>query len=259
MKSWGQQSAHRFLVLAAAAGALLLGGYLPAGHAGAAQKVSHGEGVGFAGATVRTYLEQDPQGRPVSLGIEIPESILAKLPDKKATLHLGLPQAAKGLQYTFARFDWLPQGHEPPGVYDVPHFDFHFYMMPMEQVQKIAGGADPVVVSSEFVPGDYISPGNQAVPAMGVHWVDKLGPEFNGRPFEKAFIYGAHAGEVIFLEPMATLAYLKSKPDFSADVKQAQAVRKAGYYPRRYSIRYLPQQKVYRISLDDLVRREAMK
>ena len=32
--------------------------------------------------------------------------------------------------YRFMMLDWNPQGHQPPGVYTVPHFDFHFYMVP---------------------------------------------------------------------------------------------------------------------------------
>ena len=39
---------------------------------------------------------------------------------------LDLP-AKNPTQYKFVQFDWNPAGHEPAGVYDLPHFDFHFY------------------------------------------------------------------------------------------------------------------------------------
>lgn len=29
--------------------------------------------------------------------------------------------------YKFVGFGWNPAGHERPGVYDLPHFDFHFF------------------------------------------------------------------------------------------------------------------------------------
>ena len=32
----------------------------------------------------------------------------------------------------WALLNWNPHGHIPPGIYDRPHFDVHFYMEPIE-------------------------------------------------------------------------------------------------------------------------------
>lgn len=216
----------------------------------------YGRDVRFGQGVARTYLVEDASGTPVSLGVEFTESALIDLPRNDLSVRLDLPPAAQQTQYTFATLDWNPHGHAPQKVYDIPHFDAHFYMIPATDVHRIAGGADPVVISSAFVPPGHISPGNQAIPAMGVHWVDRTAPEFNGGPFVTTFIYGASAGQLIFLEPMTTLSFLRSKADFSTEVKQPASVQRAGWYPTRYRVHYLPERQSYRAELAALRRRE---
>lgn len=234
----------------------LLGACQANGTPEARDRISYGEAQAFGSGTARTYLVQDTQGRPLSIGIEVSEDALSNLPPEMVILPLPLPEAAMATQYTFAMLDWMPHGHEPENIYTSPHFDFHFYMEPQARIEEVAGGIDPVVLSHHFVPTDYISPGNMSVPAMGVHWVDRTSPELNGEAFDKTFMYGASMGDIVFLEPMVTLAFLSTRPDFSEAVKQPEAVQKAGYYPRHYSIRYLNDLEAIRVSLDDLVLRE---
>jgi len=208
--------------------------------------------------TARTYVVRDSRGVPTSLGVELSESALRNLPATKTMLHLPFPKAA-GSQYTFAMFDWNPAGHVPDHVYTIPHFDFHFYMADEDDVMAIAGGPDPVVAESRYVPKDYISPGNEAVPAMGVHWVDATSGEFNGKTFDQTFIWGFHRGELLFVEPMITKAFLESTSSFTMELKQPESVQRAGLYPKRYSIRHDTAAKVYRISIDDLTHRAEAK
>lgn len=35
--------------------------------------------------------------------------------------------------------NWEPSGHPTEGVYTIPHFDFHFYMISEEEVMNITG------------------------------------------------------------------------------------------------------------------------
>jgi hypothetical protein len=204
--------------------------------------------------TVRTYVVRDAAGVPSSIGIELSEAALRGLPATTTTLHLPFPKEA-GTQYTFAMFDWNPAGHEPDHVYTIPHFDFHFYMAKEQDVMAIPGGPDPVVAESRFVPEDYISPGNAAVPGMGVHWVDATSGEFNGKTFDQTFIWGFDRGQILFIEPMITKAFLESTTTFTTALKQPESVQRAGLYPKRYSIRHDTTAKVYRIALDELTRR----
>src|SRR6185369_10294388 len=97
---------------------------------GTPQKVGNG--------TVRTYvvLDQKNGGAPVEIGVAMSEDALQGLPapmpgpGMQMNMYiLDLP-AQNPTPYQFVQFDWNPAGHEPAGVYDQPHFDFHFYRVP---------------------------------------------------------------------------------------------------------------------------------
>jgi hypothetical protein len=218
--------------------------------------VTYAAAMPIGDGTVRTYVVRDSRGVATSIGVELSESALRGLPATPKMLHLPFPKDAGDTQYTFAMFDWNPAGHEPNHVYTIPHFDFHFYMTTEAEVMAIPGGTDPVVAEARFVPKDYISPGNQAVPAMGVHWVDAASGEFNGKTFDQTFIWGFGKGQLLFIEPMITKAFLESTTSFTTELKQPESVQRAGLYPKRYSIRHDTATKVYRISLDELTPRE---
>jgi hypothetical protein len=87
---------------------------------------------------------------------------------------------------------------------------------------------------------------------MGVHAINPQGPEFHNQPFTAAFLYGYYNKRLTFLEPMASLEYLKSKPSFSAPVPRPKAYSKQGAYPSKYSINYDAAHKMYEITLRDL-------
>jgi hypothetical protein len=115
---------------------------------------------------------------------------------------------ASGTGFKVLQFDWNPQGHEPPGVYDLPHFDFHFYYI--SDAERLAIPANETYpVAPQFLPAAYSQPG-PTVPEMGGHALDLTGPEFNGGVFGQTFIYGYNRGQEIFLEPMLTKAYLEA-------------------------------------------------
>jgi hypothetical protein len=89
---------------------------------------------------------------------------------------------------------------------------------------------------------------------MGVHWIDMTSPEFTGSTFTTTYIYGFYKGNMLFGEPMITLAYLQSEPDVTLDVKQPAEFKKPGYYPTKYRISYDKQQQSYSVSLEGLVK-----
>jgi hypothetical protein len=58
---------------------------------------------------------------------------------------------------------------------------------------------------------------------------------------------------MVFVEPMITLAYFKSKPNSSEPIKQPKAFQVSGYYPTSYSVKYDENSKEYIVSMNDLV------
>jgi hypothetical protein len=158
---------------------------------------------------------------------------------------------------------WNPGGHEPPGVYDVPHFDFHFYTTPNEARVAIDRATEPAFdqkaahhPAGDYAPEGYIAiPGG--VPLMGTHWVDPATPELNGQPFTKTFIFGSWDGELTFVEPMITKAYLETRPSYYQRIP-VPAYEEAGYRPSAYRVYFDEPTREYRVALTDFVWRDAV-
>lgn len=225
----------------------------------------------LGGGVVRTYVVLAPaEGRgrlrkPQQLGVEIPSSVMQNLPAEDAAMAIDFPMPARGTPFQYMMLDWNAHGHEPVGIYDKPHFDFHFYMQDLEEVMNIKPGPCSGLdcedyqkamkpVPMQFVPEGYINVGS-AVPYMGNHLIDPASPEFNGQPFTRTWLYGAYDGEITFYEPMITRASLVDTPDQCAALKLPAAYRESGYYPTKYCTEFDKQQSVYRVYLTDFVYR----
>ncbi len=223
----------------------------------------------------RTYVVTDTKDgkTPLEIGVAFDESVLDGLGSDMQMLHLPFPGKAPS-PYTFMMLDWNPQGHEPPHVYDEPHFDFHFYTVPEDDVMAITPWPGPPPAAAFIPPTDapagYFS--GPPVPMMGTHWLCGCAPELArlGNPnwaslpkFDKTFIYGSWNGKWTFLEPMITRDYLLSlKSAVISSYEQtiptltnpaaAGNFGKAGWYPARFRIVYDAQAKEYRIAIANL-------
>lgn len=185
------------------------------------------------------------------------------------TLH---PKAKAATTFDHIGFNWNPGGHPPPLVYTVPHFDMHFYMMPLADRMMIPSYADdpagfdnrpaPGYIPYKlppFPPNDPSKPyfnagGGEAM--MGAHWVNLHAPEFNGQPFTHTFIYGSYDGKVTFYEPMITIAYLKEKVTTGTKhpfVTPTLFNPSNAWYPSDYNIWYDSFKDRYYVSLSSFI------
>ena len=217
-------------------------------------------GKGSAHAFVRT----DTSGKPSAIGVALTEGALEGLPLPAkggvpyVPFALPMPRDGPRTVVDHVVINWEPAGHPPPKVYDVPHFDFHFYLVGSKDQQRVrfksdADSGDPSQQpAADLLPTGYIVPPGTAVPQMGVHAINPAAPEFNGQAFTATFIYGYHDKQLTFLEPMAALAFLKTKPTFSAPVVRPSKYPKPGGYPSRYAVNYDPKTRSYEVSLDGL-------
>ncbi|WP_080237720.1 DUF5602 domain-containing protein [Spirosoma rigui] len=203
-----------------------------------------GQSAAMGSGKVTTWMSLDAQGNPASIGFTMTKEALESMPSIKtvSAYMLALPdEAIAKTPYKHVMIDWNPQGHEPAGIYDVPHFDFHFYMQPMNEVMAIpayekAPAKFDNVPAASYLPVDFVK-GPGGVPAMGAHWSDVTSPEFKGQPFTETFVFGSYDGKVTFWEQMVTLDFLKSKPALDKAIRQPAQFQVPGYYPTRYSIR----------------------
>jgi hypothetical protein len=228
---------------------------------------------------VASYAELDGQGVPAVVGIVFSAGALASLPAEGSDFHhcfdknqdgtidratecvhtfehvLPLPDAVsrrKDVPFKWVLLNWNPHGHIPPGIYDLPHFDVHFFMEPIAKVFALkAGGCGPELMNCEqfaiakqAVPSNYIHPDfkdvDGVVPAMGNHLVDLTGPEFQKQPFTRSWIFGAYAGRITFYEEMVAHKTLLSTTESCSPIKQPRGVATAGYYPTVSCLRHDP-------------------
>jgi len=245
---------------------------------------------------VASYAEFDSSGKPKAIGVAFSAAALASLPTAASDGHrcfdangdgkidlatecsawhervLPLPSDAArrtDLPFKWALVNWNPLGHMPPGVFDKPHFDVHFYMEPIENILAIERGTcgpeavrcDQYAVARKPIPNNYL-PANYldlglVAPAMGNHYIDPADHNFHGEMFKRHWVYGVYDGRVIFYEEMLTLAYMQSKPDTCYPIASAEAFAVAGYYPTQSCIRYSSARNEVTVSLEGFVSRAA--
>lgn len=202
--------------------------------------------------SARTYVTHDCNGRPVAIGIYFTAGAWDGLPSAEEAPHVHFPlDIPEGTPFVWAGVDWANEGHPPPGVYDVPHLDVHFYMMDEATVHEIPPDEDyQVALGDDQHPPDYIR-SHEVVPMMGEHLIDPTAPEFHGDPFTHTLIWGAYDGDLTFYEPMITVEFLDGLTgEERAEIKTPDAFPEASEYPTRYAVMYHPDHDAYTASLE---------
>ncbi len=227
-----------------------------------------GPAVTFGAGTAWTVVEADAHNRPIAFGFEFTAGALSELPalpnprDRSLDwpYYLFFPVNAPSTGFDHVNIDWHPLGHAPKGIYTVPHFDFHFYAIPVSaqlaihyphsESENMTGVAMP---AKTLLPPGYMIPPGTEVNEMGLHAIPANAPEFHGKPFTNTLIYGYDPhGALVFVEPMITVKYLLSHPHFSAAIPVPASYSLPGYYPRRYSVTYDASQHLYKIMYSNL-------
>jgi hypothetical protein len=215
----------------------------------------------IGGGVARAWIKVNKSGDPLEAGINLSAKALTNLPAEMQQYVFVLP-AKKGKNfYNHVLLDWNPHGHEPAGIYDLPHFDFHFYTISNEDRLAIPPANPPYMdpaPAAKYIPANYFElPG--LVPAMGAHWANATSPELPPtlQKFTHTFIWGSYSGKFIFWEPMITLEYLLTHPDNIFPVSQPEAFQSDGWYPTDYKVSYSTQPGEYTISLLNLTHHNA--
>lgn len=230
--------------------------------------IFYGDALTVGNGTARSYVELR-DNEPVEFGVALSEESLQNLPGPGGGTGphgamyeylLPLPARASMLPYQLVEVDWNAVGHEPPGIYDLPHFDFHFYTITKAERDAIDPADANFQQKAESLPEDQYRPAGYiipppitGVPRMGVHWLDPASPELNGQIFTATFVYGSWNGVMIFQEPMITRAFLLSKSAFDRPVGTPAQLQRGNYMPRAYRVYWDEGTKEYRVALNDIV------
>jgi hypothetical protein len=205
---------------------------------GASSATQLGERKAFGQGYAQSWVRRDADGNVIAFGLSFDEAALGNLGEKPVEVVLALPAGAN-LPFRTAVVDWNPQGHPPAHVYDVPHFDFHFYTID-ETTRMAIGPSGPAATATpapDIVPTGFITDGG-TVPMMGKHYLAASLPEFHGGTFTATPIYGYYDSHLVFVESMVTITSLREKRTFGGSLAQPARFEKPGAYPAQWSIGY---------------------
>lgn len=217
-------------------------------------KTVYGPAVPIGNGVGRAWVSEDPSGNPTGVGISLSEAALNSLPGINQEYILTFDSSSATPFYKFVCLNWSAHGHIPTNVYDISHFDVHFYNIePSERMMIGSNGSAEIILppDSKYIPSSYELLIGGA-PTMGAHWFDVIGPEFNGSTFDKTFIWGSNNGKFVFWEPMITHDFLMSQPNSETALRQPAAFQQDGWYPKSYSVNYSSSTKEYTIALSNL-------
>jgi hypothetical protein len=233
---------------------------------GSKEKIVFGETKPLGNGRVRSWVKLDKDGKPTAIGLTLSETALAGLPAEPPPgaegydLSLNFPAQAQTTAFNHVRLDWNPHGHPPVKIYDLAHFDFHFYMITQDERMGItATGEDKERArkepAAEFVPEGYVHIPDSEIPRMGSHWVNPLSKELQGQVFNTTFLYGSYNGNMIFAEPMIAKSFLETKTNVTERIKLPAKYARNAYYPTSYSVRYDPMTREYTVALEGMTLR----
>ncbi|WP_394847038.1 hypothetical protein LZC95_06165 [Pendulispora brunnea] len=174
----------------------------------------------------------------------------------------------KDLPIKWMMFNWQGHGHAPEGVFSVPHFDLHYFIMDyVERNYMRTGPCDQFIPCPEWakaakdIPIEFWPPGYLNAKGiqgrMGNHMINKNSPEWQGKGLAQAFAYGLYDGHISFWEPVTSVDWLKGNPNECKPVIQQPNVEIRGWYAKTYCSRHRPDRHDYLMSLEDFAFREA--
>ncbi|QRV17742.1 hypothetical protein JMJ58_22460 (plasmid) [Haloterrigena salifodinae] len=226
------------------------------------QRVHAGDSTEIGDGAVTAYATTASDGTLSSLGVHFDDAAINALGEKEVAVPLAFPsETASGdaldlHQFTFAKVNYLPDGHWPEGVYDVPHVDTQFFMRDQSTVTGIKERPAAYSIPAARMPTDHIRPpaidttddGEPDTPLVeagrGEPIADPNAAEHQeDGEFTHTHIYGAAEpdgdgiGEIILFEPMVALDYVKQlNTDVDARLKTPNEYFTADEYPTSYVV-----------------------
>ncbi|HAD15208.1 MAG TPA: hypothetical protein DCF33_22510 [Saprospirales bacterium] len=217
------------------------------------------EYTNFGMGKAHTYITNDRDGNPVEIGIILDKAAFDNFTELSGDdeLSIDFPEEAGKTPFKHQYIGFAAHGHEPVGIYDVPHFDLHYYTSSQAERMGISP-FDTIQAANmpgpDYFPAAYFPTG--LVPQMGVHWIDGTAPELAGASFTETFIWGSFNGKVTFLEPMITKKFIEENHSFETTLKQPSKYDQPGkYYPTKHGFDHDDEKGEYRFYLSGFVLR----
>jgi hypothetical protein len=219
-----------------------------------------GESATIGGGTVSTWARVNGAGKVIWVGLTIPLSLAENMPapgtgPAGAIAVLNYPAVVQQTTYFYhAELQANLHGHATNPAYETtnrnsePHFDVHFYTIPVADVWPIPAGIFPVQVAAERLPVGYAQPEARSVPQMGRHAA--LLSEFTAvGPLDATMIAGflPDASAMHFIEPMISSEFLLRRTNFTLPVPTPAVLGKATQYPSECVVLYDKEADAYHV------------
>ena len=254
------QSKGALTTLWLAASVLALSG--GAANADQNDKFIAGESATIGGATISTWARVNGGGKVIWVGLTMPVSLAENMPPPGsgpagAIATLNYPAVVQQTTYfnnaeVQANLHGHPTnpGYQTTNRYSEPHFDFHFYSIPVAQVLTIP--FRPPFPPLQSVPADRLPAGYAqpefSVPQMGRHAAPFS--EFTAvGPLDATMIAGflPDASYMHFMEPMVSQDFLLARQNFTLPVPQPAVLGRATQYPTECVVLYDKDADAYHI------------
>jgi len=228
--------------------------------AGNEDKIIIGETAQIAGGTAATWARVNGGGKVIWVGLTIPLSMAENMPTPGAgpagaVASLNFPPIVQETSYfNHAEIQSNQHGHganplyADPHRYEAPHFDFHFYNIPIADVWLLPPGVFPAQVAADRLPAGYGQPAERSIPQMGRHAA--LLTEFTAtEPWLLTMFAGflPDASYMHFLEPKITQEFLLRRENFSLPVPLPATLGRSTSYPTECEVHYDKDADAYHI------------
>ncbi len=234
---------------------------VPVAYAGRAPepRTVQGECADVFGANVCTWATLDGTGAVIEFGATVPLAVAERAPHDMemawppvANAIVRMPSvvgAATGVDHL--TLYWEPHGH-PPGAYLTPHFDFHFYNIPIDTREAIdcSDKTKPAALPADYGIVDVEVPElgmlvGLCVPEMGMHTL--LASELQSdQIFDGTMVIGFYHGSPIFFEPMIARDMLMRRQSFELPMPVVSGLPAGVRYPQRFRAEYDAASATYR-------------
>jgi hypothetical protein len=222
------------------------------------QTMYYGNAVALGSGSMKSWIQTDNSGKPVSLGFTINEAAIAALPSTDTMYMLMMPMMTGSMSsmsmpspFDHLEVSWAPNGDAGSTVFNHAHLDCHFFTINSSTQMGIMMGMDTTMIGANYLPQNCVAD-SEIEANMGIHVWDTLSPEYHGLPFDHSFMYGFYHGNMTFVEVMCAKSFLDAKTNYTGNIAQPSAFKKSGYYPMKYTVSYNANTKEYSYSLDNL-------
>lgn len=218
-----------------------------------------GDAKNFYGSAVTPWAVVRDNGSVAGVGFSIPfaaiQSARTELRpgedpeqhDPSDSVRLDLPEEIHGkTSIDHIDIDYAPIGHPPVGIYDVPHFDAHFYRIGPAEQARIDCSDDSPVDSTRLPEGFVLTkpgrpPRGECISLMG-HRAFNIADRTLAKDGEglktATMVLGYYINRLTFIEPMIARSMLLNKKSMSIDIPRPAVVDGWTQYPAQANIVY---------------------